>query len=91
MSLLGYVFNRAANKQIPVYLMTHGPGFWRPTGVISDEVKDLALSKIKNAFEGGHLFKENDMKSMERLDIRCVLAEVLPCKAGRHELYHSVC
>ncbi|KAI9799525.1 MAG: hypothetical protein M1826_005484, partial [Phylliscum demangeonii] len=68
MSFIGYVFNKARNKNILVYLAIAGPGFWRPVGVLSIAAKKFALAKLKGAFEAGNLFTEEDMKTMERLD-----------------------
>ena len=59
-------------KNIPVYLAAASPGFWRPITVISPMGKELALLKTKNAFEGGKLFKEDDMKITHSLNVRFV-------------------
>lgn len=67
---IGYVFNGALNKNIPVNLCTIGPSFWRPTGAISQVAKNLALAKVKAAFEGGDLFTDTDMRTTESLVIR---------------------
>ncbi|OJD12622.1 hypothetical protein ACJ73_09320 [Blastomyces percursus] len=68
-TLLGYVFNKALSKSIPVYITESGPSFKRLTGAIDTQVRNLALSKIKAAFEGGKLFTDDDMKAMERITI----------------------
>ena len=70
MSTIGYVLNRVTGRSIPVKLTTSGPGFWRPTGAISQMAKDIALVKTKTAFEAGNLFSDVDMQIMESLDIR---------------------
>jgi len=73
MTTLGYVFNKALNKNIPVKLLTNGPDFWRPSGAISQEAKNLALAKTKAAFEGGELFKDVDIKTMELFTITYIV------------------
>ncbi|KAH8714084.1 hypothetical protein GQ44DRAFT_776087 [Phaeosphaeriaceae sp. PMI808] len=55
MSLIGQVFNKALSKNISVYLSESGDGF-KP-----------ALQKVKCSFESGALFKDDDMKLMERV------------------------
>lgn len=69
MSLIGQVFNRVLQKHIPVYISESGEGFIRITSAISQNVKDAALTKIKLPFENGTLFKDDDLKYMERLTI----------------------
>lgn len=75
MSSIGNVLNKATGKTIPVYLNTSGQGFIRPTGAISQSAKNLALAKVKAAFEDGKLFTDASMKTIERLDIRYVAAK----------------
>jgi hypothetical protein len=54
---LGYIFNRASGKKIPVFLATSGPDFLHVTGAISEAANDLALAKTKAAFEGANSSK----------------------------------
>ncbi|KAG5305527.1 hypothetical protein I7I50_05962 [Histoplasma capsulatum G186AR] len=68
-TLLGYVFNKTLSKSIPVYIAESGTGFKRLTGAIDTQVKNLALSKTKAAFEEGKLFTDDDMKAMEQITI----------------------
>lgn len=69
MSLIGQVFNKALQKNISVYIAESGEGYRRLTGSIGSGVQILALSKVKERFENGSLFKEEDMKLMERVTI----------------------
>ena len=69
MSFIGQIFNKALRKNISVYISESGEGFKRITDAISTEVKSTALSKVKDRFESGRLFKEEDMKQMEQLTI----------------------
>ena len=69
MSLIGRVSNKALGKNISVYISESGEGFKRVTGAISTKVKETAFSIVKDRFESGKLFNENDMKQMERLTI----------------------
>ncbi|OCL03993.1 hypothetical protein AOQ84DRAFT_417442, partial [Glonium stellatum] len=63
------VFNKALNKNISVYLSESGDGYKRLTGAIGAGVKSAALSKVKERFENGSLFKEEGMKLMERVTV----------------------
>lgn len=67
MSSLGQVWNRALGRYINVELSTSGPGWARLSGAISQKYKDAALAKVKAAFEDEKLFKEADMKQMDKL------------------------
>ncbi|EKV04070.1 hypothetical protein Pdw03_1641 [Penicillium digitatum] len=69
MSLIGQVFNKVLNKNIPVYIATSGNGFIRWTSVIDQAVKDVALATVKAPFESGKLFNDDDMRQMEQLTI----------------------
>jgi hypothetical protein len=69
MSLIGKVFNRDLRKDIPLYIAEYGDGYKRLVGAISQDAKDAALQKIKERFESGALFKDDDMKQMEQLVI----------------------
>ena len=69
MSLIGQIFNKALQKSIPVYIATVGNGYIRITSAISEEVKEAALSTIKQRFENGTLFNDDDLKQMEQLTI----------------------
>ncbi|KAL8755989.1 MAG: hypothetical protein Q9184_004637 [Pyrenodesmia sp. 2 TL-2023] len=69
MSQIGHVLNKALNKQIPVVIAESGDGFKRLTGVIDSAIKNNALAKVKERFENGSMFKDDDMKQMERLQI----------------------
>lgn len=69
MSLIGHVFNKALQKNIPVYIAESGPGFIRITSAICQNVKDSALALLKERFENGTLFKDDDLKRMEKLTI----------------------
>ncbi|KAK2802403.1 hypothetical protein FQN50_007401 [Emmonsiellopsis sp. PD_5] len=68
-TLLGYVFNKALSKNIPVYFADSAPGFKRLPGVIDSQVGNLTLAKTKVAFEGGKLFTDEDMKAMEQITV----------------------
>ena len=69
MPLIGQVFNKALKKNISVYLSESGDGYKRLSGVIGAGVKSAALSKVKDRFENGSLFNEEDMKLMEQVTI----------------------
>lgn len=69
MSRIGQVFNKVLQKNIPVFLAESGEGYKRLTGVLGEDVKQAALAKIKEPFENGDLFKDDDLKSMEQLAI----------------------
>ncbi|KAF2786081.1 hypothetical protein K505DRAFT_368534 [Melanomma pulvis-pyrius CBS 109.77] len=69
MSLIGQVFNKALSKSISVYITESGDGFKRLTGAIGQDVKEAALAKVKERFENGTLFKDDDMQQMERVTI----------------------
>ncbi|RAK84362.1 hypothetical protein BO79DRAFT_158484 [Aspergillus costaricaensis CBS 115574] len=69
MSLIGHVFNRSLQRNIPVYLSETDPGFTRLTTVIDQNVKFAALALLKERFESGSLFNESDMRLMERVTI----------------------
>ncbi|KAM3086168.1 hypothetical protein ACMFMF_000124 [Clarireedia jacksonii] len=69
MSLIGQIFNKALSKNISVYISESGDSFKRLTGANGQDVKQMALSKVKERFENGSLFKEEDMKQMERVTI----------------------
>lgn len=69
MSLIGQVFNKALQKNISVYISESGEGYKRLTGAIGATVKSAALSKVRERFEDGSLFREEDMKLMERVTI----------------------
>lgn len=67
MSLIGQVFNKALSKNISVYFSESGDGFKRIPGAIDQALKAAALQKVKRSFESGALFKDDDMKLMERV------------------------
>jgi hypothetical protein len=69
MSLIGQVFNRAVSKNISVYISESGDGYMRLTGAISQRLKNRALAVVKDRFENGTVFKEEDMRQMARLTI----------------------
>ncbi|KAJ6041574.1 uncharacterized protein N7446_010543 [Penicillium canescens] len=69
MSLIGHVFNKVLNKSIPVYIALSGNSYIRMPSVIDQAAKDAALAKVKEPFESGKLFKDDDMKQMEQLTI----------------------
>jgi hypothetical protein len=69
MSFIGYAFNKVLQRNIPVYISESGPGFKRFTGIISQNVKSAALAKVKERFENGTLFRDDDLKLMEQLMI----------------------
>lgn len=69
MSLIGQVFNKTLSKTISVYIAESGEGFKRLTGAIGQDVKEAALAKVKERFENGTLFKDDDMQQMERVTI----------------------
>lgn len=64
--------NRHLGREISVYLTTEGLNFIRPSGVINQTAKKIALEKIKTAFENEKLFKEEHMKTMTQLNVRYV-------------------
>lgn len=69
MSLIGYIFNKLLQKNIPVYISESGPGFKHLTAAISQNVKIGPLAKVKEQFENGTLFKDHNLKLMEQLII----------------------
>ncbi len=73
MSYVGKVFNKATSRSIDVLISESGEGFKRLTGPISQEVKDAAFAKVKERFESGGMFKEEDMKEMEKLVVTYVI------------------
>lgn len=64
--------NRHLGREISVYLTAEGSNFIRPSGAISQTAKENALEKIKTAFEGEKLFKDEHMKNMTQLNVRYV-------------------
>lgn len=60
---------RIVRKNISVYISDSGHGFRRLSGAIGQEIKDAALLKVKERFENGTLFKDDDMKQMEKVTI----------------------
>lgn len=69
MSLLGTVWNKALHRFINVYLGSSGLNYVRYVAAIDEAVKAEALERTRVAFEGGKLFKEDDMKAIDRLTI----------------------
>jgi len=67
MPYIGKVFNKATSKSIDVLISESGDGFKRLTGAISQDAKNAALAKVKERFESGSLFKDDDMKQMDKL------------------------
>ncbi|KAF2811903.1 uncharacterized protein BDZ99DRAFT_384169, partial [Mytilinidion resinicola] len=63
------VFNKALNKNISVYLSEFRNRYKRLTGAISAGIKSAALSKVKEHFKNSSLFKEKDIKLIERVTI----------------------
>lgn len=69
MSLIGEAFNKILQKNIPVYIAKSGDGYVRITSAISPAAKQVALNYVKERFENGTLFKDDDLKQMESLTI----------------------
>lgn len=67
MSLISQVFNKALSKNISIYLSKSGDGFKRIPGAIDQAVKAAALQKVKLSFKSSALFKDDDMKLIERV------------------------
>ncbi|PSN63616.1 hypothetical protein BS50DRAFT_678881 [Corynespora cassiicola Philippines] len=61
------VFNKATSKSIDDLISDSGEGFKRLTGAIGQDVKNAAFAKVKERFESGSLFKDDDMKRMDKL------------------------
>ncbi len=74
MSLIGQVFNKALSKSISVYISESGEGFRRLTGTIGEDIGAAALAKVKERFENGTLFKDDDMKQMEQITITYLIS-----------------
>ncbi|KAJ6118791.1 hypothetical protein N7471_013411 [Penicillium samsonianum] len=65
--LIGYVFNKALNKNIPVYLPTIWNNIMRVPEVVDQAVKTAALATVKAPLKNGTLFKFEDMQKMDEL------------------------